>query len=73
MVEGNCPVLTEELYCVGNDSVLITVCKLVEVVLMEANETPETLKDDLLVAHVRDGINQPNVVECELDEVAFAS
>ena len=43
MIERNCPVLTEELNSVRDDTVLITISQLVEVVLMEANETPETL------------------------------
>jgi len=54
VVEGNGPVLTQELDGVRNDAIVIAVSQLVEVVLVEANEAPETLQDYLLVAHVGD-------------------
>ena len=38
---------------------------------MQTNETPQTLKDNLLTTHVRDRVNQTNAVECELNEVTF--
>ena len=60
VVEGNGPVLTEELHCVWNDSVVESVGQLVEIVLVEANETPQTLQDDLLITHVSHRVNQSN-------------
>ena len=60
MVKGNCPVLTEELDSVWNDSIVEPVSQLVEIVLMEANETPQTLQDDLFVTHVGHRVNQTN-------------
>ena len=39
---------------------------------MEANETPQALQNDLLVAHVGDGVDQANAIEGELDKVALA-
>ena len=72
MVEGDGPVLTEEFDNVGNDASLVTLSHLVEVVLMQSNETPERLKHDLFVTHVGNRINQADAVEGELDEVTFA-
>ena len=60
VVEGNGPVLAEELHCVWNDSVVESVGQLVEIVLVEANETPQTLQDDLLITHVSHRVNQSN-------------
>ena len=73
VVEGDGPVLAQELNGVGNDVVVIAICQLIEVVLVESNETPETLQNDLFITHVGHRVNQPNVVEGELDEVALSS
>ena len=72
VVESDRPVLAEEFDGVGNDAVLVPLRELVEIVLVEANEAPQTLKDNLLVPHVGDRVDQADAVEGELDEVAFA-
>lgn len=72
VVQGNRPVFAEELDGVGNDVVIITRGELVQVVLVETNETPQALQYDLLVAHVGDGVDETDAVEGELDEMTFA-
>ena len=54
VVECNGPVLTQELNRVRDNAVIVARGQLVQVVLVEANETPQTLQDDLLVTHVGD-------------------
>ena len=72
VVQRDGPVLAEELYSVGDDAVLVALSQLVEVVLMQADETPQALQNDLFVTHVGYRINQADTVEGELDEVALA-
>lgn len=71
MVESHGPVLGEELYHIGDDSVFVPLGEHVQVVLVETNETPERLDDDLIRSHVGDCVNEPNVVEGELDELSL--
>jgi len=54
VVECDSPVLAQELNNVGDNALLISRSQRVEIVFMQANEAPQTLKDDLLAAHVRD-------------------
>lgn len=72
VVECNSPVLGQELDNIGNDLGFLTRPQLIEVILVETNEGPERLEDDLLVAHIGNGINQADGVEGELDVVALA-
>lgn len=46
------PVLTQELHDVGNNSSLVPTAQRVKVVLMEADERPQRLKDDFFASHV---------------------
>lgn len=54
VVECDAPVLAQELNDVGDNALLVSRSQRVEIVFMQANEAPETLKDNLLAAHVRD-------------------
>lgn len=72
VVESDRPVLAKELNRVRDDVVLVALSQLVQVVLMQANEAPQALQDDLLVAHVGDRVDQADAVEGELDEMALS-
>lgn len=71
VIQSNCPILAEEFNHIWNDTLLVPTAKLVEVVLVETNETPKTLKNDFFSAHVSDRVDQTNGVEGELDKVTF--
>jgi len=73
MVESDGPVLGQEFDHIGDDLGLLSTPELVEIVLVQADEGPEGLQDDLLVAHVGDRVDEADGVECELDVVALAS
>ena len=72
MVESDGPVLTQELNNVWNDALLESGSETVEVVLVQANEAPQTLKHNLFAAHVGHRVDDANAVEGKLDEVTFA-
>ena len=71
VIKCNSPVFTEELNCVWNDTLFVSVGQLIEIVFMQTNEAPETLEDDFLATHVCNRVNQPNSIESKLDEMSF--
>jgi len=72
VVKCDCPVFAQELNRVRDNVVLVALSELIEVILVETNETPETLQDDFLVTHVGDRVDQADAVESELYEVSLA-
>mmetsp|Transcript_29462 Transcript_29462/g.28607 ORF Transcript_29462/g.28607 Transcript_29462/m.28607 type:complete len:223 (-) Transcript_29462:1918-2586(-) len=72
MVECDGPVLTEELGHVGDDPPFVPGGQRVQVVFMQAHETPQALQDHILIPHIGDRVYEADAVEGELDEVAFA-
>ena len=52
VVEGDGPVLGEELGHVGDDTALVALSELVKVALVEADEGPERLQFHFLVTHI---------------------
>ena len=54
MVEGDGPVLAEELDRIRDNVIIVARSQLIKIVLVEADEAPQTLQHDLLVAHVGD-------------------
>ena len=54
VIQSDCPILAEEFNRIWNDSICESLSQGVKIVLMETNETPQTLQDDLLATHVGD-------------------
>ena len=71
VVHSDCPVLTKEFGDVWNDSLVISCGQVVEIVLVETNESPKTLKNDFFAAHISDGVDDTDAVKGELNEVAL--
>lgn len=72
MIKRNSPVLGQELSNIGNNAFLVPRGQLVQVVLVQTHEGPETLEHNLLTAYIGNRINQADGVECELYKVAFS-
>ena len=73
VVESDRPILAEELDSVRNNVILVPLSQLIQVILMKSDETPQTLKDNLLMTHVGDRVNQADAIKRELDKVALTS
>jgi hypothetical protein len=73
MVESDSPVFREEFSNVRDNTVFVTFCQLVHIVLVEPDETPKTLQDNFFMAHICNGINQTDGIESELNEMALSS
>lgn len=52
VVQRNSPVFAQEFDDIRDDTCLVPTGELIEVVLVQPDEAPQTLKDDLLIAHV---------------------
>lgn len=72
VIKPDGPVFAQELHHVRDDASLVPLGQLVEVVLVESDETPERLQHDLFVAHVGNRVNQADTVERKLDEMTFS-
>lgn len=73
MIQSDSPVLREEFNHVRDNFSFSTLGKLIEVVLVESDERPQTLEHHFLVAHVGHGVDEADRVESELNEVSFTS
>ena len=54
MIKPDSPVFAQQLNDVRDDASLVSLCQLVEIVLVQADETPQGLEDDFFVTHVSD-------------------
>lgn len=71
VIQSNRPVFGQELHSVRNDAIIVAFSQLIEIVLMKAYKGPQTLQNDLFIAHVGDRVDEADRVECKLNEVAF--